>query len=726
MECLQRQRRPRWCLVVTLVSVWALLLRPARAADLNQLADSLKWIPADAAYYGALLHSRAQWDAIVHSRAWAKLKSLPAVQTAQQKLQTELKEGGSLAQFAQLLRQPENQQLIELLGDMFSEEVFFYGGPSWVGFLELAGQLNAAQSYGPLLMMLSGKGEEQDASHTQVAMLLRTLASNREALKIPDQIIGFKLSETTRARDQLKRLETLLTSLEGQFPPLKGRIKNIKRAGGSFLTITLDGTMVPWDRLPLKQYEQKEGEFDDLLTRLRQLQLAVAVGIRGGYLLVSMGGSTSLLNALGGSNRLTELPELKPLATYAGQRVTSITYVSRALRAVSQTSQLEGFIKFARATLPQTGFSAEQRARLRKGLAELAKLEGMLSARAGATLSFSFLSPRGSEAYEYDYGEHPALDASKPLTLLNHVGGAPLFALVGRCHVSPQGYHHLVQAIQMAYQYVEEFAVPKLDTEAKEKYEQIKKVALPSLQRLDDVTGTMLVPALANGQGALVLDAKLTSRQWFAQMPAADRPLPMLEPALVLGVSDAALLRRAWVEYRTILNELTSKVHGVVPDFPDVQIPEPETHPAKEGTLYSYPLPADWGIEKQIIPTAGLSDQVAVLTISHKHAERLLARAPLRTDGGPLADLEKPRAVAVYFNWARVVRAMKTWLEMGLRAAGIDPTQQVEVGDESWQGILRQVPTVLEVLQVFRSYSSSTYLEGPVLVTHSETVIRDL
>src|SRR5205823_6253900 len=111
---------------------------------------------ADAAYYTTMLHSRAQWQAMVQSRAWAKLAALPAVQTARQKIQAELKEGGSLAQFYQVYQQPENQQLLELLGDMVSEEVFLYGGPSWVGFLDLAGQLNAAQSYGPLLALLSG------------------------------------------------------------------------------------------------------------------------------------------------------------------------------------------------------------------------------------------------------------------------------------------------------------------------------------------------------------------------------------------------------------------------------------------------------------------------------------------------------------------------------------------------------------------------------------------
>ncbi|MBV9122337.1 MAG: hypothetical protein JO112_03115 [Planctomycetes bacterium] len=37
-----------------------------------------------------------------------------------------------------------------------------------------------------------------------------------------------------------------------------------------------------------------------------------------------------------------------------------------------------------------------------------------------------------------------------------------------------------------------------------------------------------------------------------------------------------------------------------------------------------------------------------------------------------------------------------------------------------------QIRTVLEVLKVFRTYSSCTYLEGGALVTHGETVIQDL
>src|SRR5947209_1178400 len=97
----------RRCFIVALVGVLTALVQPAPAADLNPVARSLKWIPADAAFYSTLLHNRAQWEAIVQSRAWAKLASLPAVQTAKQKIDSELKAGGTLAQLYQVYQQPE-------------------------------------------------------------------------------------------------------------------------------------------------------------------------------------------------------------------------------------------------------------------------------------------------------------------------------------------------------------------------------------------------------------------------------------------------------------------------------------------------------------------------------------------------------------------------------------------------------------------------------------------
>src|SRR5262249_41902501 len=155
---------------------------------------------------------------------------------------------------------------------------------------------------------------------------------------------------------------------------------------------------------------------------------------------------------------------------------------------------------------------------------------------------------------------------------------------------------------------------------------------------------------------------------WIDKVPMTDRPLPMLEPAVVLGVGDAAELRKALAEYRAIANDMIAKVRELAPpgQVPDFQIPEPKVEKRKAGTLYFFPLPEDWGLDKQVVPTAGLSAKVAVLTLSHAQAERLLTARPLKTDGGPLADRTRPLVSAAYFNWPGFVDALTPWVELAV------------------------------------------------------------
>ena len=104
----------------------------------------------------------------------------------------------------------------------------------------------------------------------------------------------------------------------------------------------------------------------------------------------------------------------------------------------------------------------------------------------------------------------------------------------------------------------------------------------------------------------------------------------MLEPALVLGVSDAELLRKACVEYRAIFNGFIDAARSIegshVPE--NIRIPEPTVLSRDAGTLYTYPLPKEWGVNKNIVPNAGLSSSVAVVSINTEHTQRLLVATP--------------------------------------------------------------------------------------------------
>ncbi len=59
---------------------------PARAA---QSVASLDVVPADAAFYSALLRNREQYDAIVNSKAFAKIMELPYVKQGLQALEAQ-------------------------------------------------------------------------------------------------------------------------------------------------------------------------------------------------------------------------------------------------------------------------------------------------------------------------------------------------------------------------------------------------------------------------------------------------------------------------------------------------------------------------------------------------------------------------------------------------------------------------------------------------------------
>ena len=59
-----------------------------------------------------------------------------------------------------------------------------------------------------------------------------------------------------------------------------------------------------------------------------------------------------------------------------------------------------------------------------------------------------------------------------------------------------------------------------------------------------------------------------------------------------------------------------------------------------------------------------------------------------------------------------------------IRAAGPSLLGQ-KAGEKEMEDVMKQAHTILQVLKCFRGYSSATYLENGVLVTHSETVFRD-
>ncbi|HMP60701.1 MAG TPA: hypothetical protein PKD86_15255, partial [Gemmatales bacterium] len=308
-----------------------------------------------------------------------------------------------------------------------------------------------------------------------------------------------------------------------------------------------------------------------------------------------------------------------------------------------------------------------------------------------------------------------------PLPVLNHVGGSPILALATRTGGWVESYRNFAKWTRKGYGWFDEIATELAPEEFTVNYKKVMKVAEPICRRLDETTEKLLLPALADGQTAFVLDAKITSTQWQALMPESKKPLPLPEFALVCGVSDAGKLRQAFSAYRAAGNELFAKLHELFPDeVQPFEIPEPTTARIDEGTLYYYPLPSMLGFDEQIQPNAGLNDRVAVLTLSKEHSGRLLRSTPLAARFAALRDSRRPIHAATYFSFQELLAGVEPWVDFVLSEA---PELQ---GDVLPNEVRTQIMQGLRIARVLGTYESITYEEGSAWVTHGKWTVQDL
>jgi hypothetical protein len=319
------------------------------------------------------------------------------------------------------------------------------------------------------------------------------------------------------------------------------------------------------------------------------------------------------------------------------------------------------------------------------------------------------------------------MDDSKRLTLLDHVGGNPVLAVIARSKYSPEQYDGLVKWLKKGYGYFEEFGLPQMPAEEQAKFRYVAEMAIPLLTRIDTATRNDLIPGLADGQGGLVIDADITSARWFSGMPSLGKPLPLPEIALVFGVSDEERVKKAFREYKSVAQAAVDKVRELNPEaIPEgFQIPDPQARTAGEGQVYWYPVPksSDFQVDPQLQPAAGLSKNVAVISTSIKQVERMLAATPLATKSDVIA-ARKTAGSALYFDFPGLVDTVRPWAELAVAHHASESDD--ENAEAQAKAIIEQIGTGAEILKCYRGTTSVTYIEDGATVTRRESVFEDL
>jgi hypothetical protein len=704
-----------------------LLAWPGRASakPAPEKSNATAQVPAGVSFYSAMLNNKKQLDIVTKSKAFKRLKELPLVK---QQLAELTKEDGPLGKLKAFLELKDNKDLPKLLKDALANEVFVYGGASWPDFIGLVSEVTNTAYTAAVKGLLSG----EDPGKAGGRALLFTLEKHRSKVKAPQLVIGFKVADARKVDAQITRLEGLI---QGQIKEkeelefLKGKVKRQMVDGSAFLTLTLDGAMLPWDDIPIKDWEDKGGEFDDTIKLLKETTLTFSLGVRKGYLLFAVTSKAQDLAAFGGKGKkLGERTELKPLAKAAGKPLTAISYFSKALKDkfYFSPSDYESVVKNAKGLLAKAGLDETKQKAIEKDLdAFIADLKKFIPQR-GASFTYEYLTDSGYEGFSYDYGKHPSFKGAK-FKLRNHFGGNPIFAMGYGRKAEGAGYLFAVKWIKIIYGHAEEVILGQLDEDARDKFKKGMKGIIPLLKKLDNATQKLLLPSLKDGSLGVVLDGKWSSKKWFPDMPAADKAMPMLELGLLVSLNDPGKFKKAMKEYRITFNEIFEKAGEVDKEnVPEVKIPAPESAKVDDGTLYYYRLPEKWGIDKKIQPTIGVGKGVGVLTFSRAHTERLLADKPLAYKKGPLARTDI--VGMAYLNFPAFIDAVGPWVELSI-AQGIPiPDDDKDAAKEAQQkrdAILKQVRVVLDVVKVWQTYSSASYLSDGALVNHYEYTFKD-
>jgi hypothetical protein len=223
---------------------------------------------------------------------------------------------------------------------------------------------------------------------------------------------------------------------------------------------------------------------------------------------------------------------------------------------------------------------------------------------------------------------------------------------------------------------------------------------------------------LADGQIVFVLDAKRETSYRLGVLPGMEKPMPLIEPALVLDTGSVERLREMF------RGELA--FYGDLGDAWEDVPPSQRTQAENRETIFPRPT-ASPDAGRWFALTLGYSDQAIALTLSADHARRLLEPTPFRA-GDTLAKPERARATVAMVNWAGLVEAATPWVDLAVQKVVL----RISEGDDAatvrkrYDLAAEHVHAVLDCLAVLRRVSRETYVEDDALVTHTLWELRDL
>ncbi|MEK6237308.1 MAG: hypothetical protein N2C14_21565 [Planctomycetales bacterium] len=753
---------PTGGLLLGLVVLVGSVSRPVAAQD-AQATNSLDLVSEDSSLYVNFSRNREQVEAITESNVWKKFWALKAVKQGWKDSQEQLPNDAEKP----FWETEEWKEFEPFATDLVSNEVFLHADRAYVDVTKLS-NLYTRASYRMLIKKMIREGlsgaalepliagddelagddepdeDDEPAELTEedrrdLLEVAKVMAEHTDLIKVPVFTLGFKVSDKAAAKKMLPRAYEVLLHRDDITEEQKQKQK--QRVQKAYKKVIVGGEEFHTMRLDFKELADDEGKelFKDLddsdpaIKRLKKkilsLTFTFSLGFQGDYLLLSVGPSLDHVKQLGKGKVLRSHADLKPLANAPAGRLASVWYASAALQEETnfKPEDVEYYSNLILEYVPFGDLPVELTKRIQSDVEELSDDLSSLFPRQGSWLSYSLLTDQGYERFTFAHTDKPLVNATKPLALLEHVGGSPYFASVSRESYRTD-YATLTKWMAKAQQYFEDFGLAAADPETQERYRKNAKAARPYWKRLDAIIREHWIPAFKNGESAFVIGLASEAPQTPDLLPG----LKIAEPAWVYTVSDADALRKSYKEMKSLVDDWVASVAENNPDeVPDFTIPEPSVLKIDDGTLYYYVLPEElaagagdgWGMY------LGLSDDVAVFAFSKTQAEILLKKTPL-VGRGPLKKWREPTGSAFVLDWSSMMRDYGALLELGAQFAAAQaanlPDEDVGPDDLTPMEQLEHLKVVLDLLEAFKGVSSRVYLQDGAVVTHTVYGLQDV
>ena len=646
---------------------------------------SLKFANSDVSFYQAGFQLDKQWKQFLAGPFIQHLKNSDIGKKTVDaiKQQWENREG-QIGQARSTLSNPNLQSLLGVLQDLVDDDFFMLADADLpIAILQIT----------ELTHKIQVLAAQQDLD--LLSDYLQSLdKSTIDAIPVPTVVMGGKISDKSAVLQKLDELEAILTFGLGSVPlaaQVLDGLERIEDEHGTRIALTLKPSMVPWQAIPTNGDVQLEDNIAKIQELLEDRQISIVIGMLDDYLVFSVAASPESIASLGAGESLLGIKEMALVKQHAKEPLLSIAYASDELASINFKVNLDNY--FARNGQPLVAQWQQQMsdslvegddddAQIDRYEAQMEIAEDLpedltwLDDQIGqhvpefkGSVQVSIAMKDGVEAWGQNRTRNVIWQAEATLPVLKHLGQSPIAFAAGRRQYHPEYFETAREIVRKVRTYLERMADTKaLNEKDTEKLNEFLEEVWPLLVKTADVIEEKILPATKDGQFAFVLSpSHVSAKQYGNSMPTSETPLPLIEWAKIVGVTDSDMLIEGLGNIYEIADQAVEVAKEAEPEkIPeDYTVPRPEEQVDSMGKVYYYPIPEDKNLPEQLRPQALFAPKFAYFAYSTPQVSELSKESDLKVRSEFIADAKKINGVA-YLNGSQFWSLAMPWIKYAI------------------------------------------------------------